>query len=519
MWRDATSNETTDPSRQLPIDTLLQSAIDSLPSHIALLDETGRIIRINEAWRRFGENNGYRDQAFGLGRNYVQVCQDAAQRNAEGAGQVADGISAILSERSRLYRAEYPCHSPSQQRWFTLQIARFEWENQLRVITVHQDVSNLKYTQRALEQTHQRLEAIVQTVADGIFTADECGIIQSLNPAMETLFDYRQADLIGQPITVLLGEEDCSYYVDLFNHSHRVTFPNRRHEVQGITRTGASVPLDIALSRTKLGATWLYTGMIYDLTPRKHMESALLSQQATQLQLNKQLELNELKSRFMSMISHELRTPLSIMMLSSDFLKRYEHRMSEAERMECISTIQTQIQQMEELVNDVGILSRSEGEFGKLQRDQVDLIDFCRNVIANMRILDEDAHPIVLHTQMPHFEMWVDAKLMRQIFNNLIGNAIKYSPPKSVVNVVIRLVHTELLIEVSDKGIGIPTADHAHLFEPFFRASNVGVCSGTGLGLAVTKRAVELHGGKIGFRSLPNGGTTFHIHLPLDPSP
>jgi len=125
----------------------------------------------------------------------------------------------------------------------------------------------------------------------------------------------------------------------------------------------------------------------------------------------------------------------------------------------------------------------------------------------------------VLHTQMPHFEMWVDAKLMRQIFNNLIGNAIKYSPPKSVVNVVIRLVHTELLIEVSDKGIGIPTADHAHLFEPFFRASNVGVCSGTGLGLAVTKRAVELHGGKIGFRSLPNGGTTFHIRLPLDPSP
>ncbi|MGV2436762.1 MAG UNVERIFIED_CONTAM: PAS domain S-box protein [Anaerolineae bacterium] len=80
-------------------------------------------------------------------------------------------------------------------------------------------------------------------MADGIFTADECGIIQSLNPAMETLFDYRQADLIGQPITVLLGEEDCSYYVDLFNHSHRVTFPNRRHKVQGITRTGASVPL------------------------------------------------------------------------------------------------------------------------------------------------------------------------------------------------------------------------------------------------------------------------------------
>ncbi len=519
MWRETTSNGTPDNSRQLPIDTLLQSAIDSLPSHIALLDETGCIVRINEAWRRFGKMNGYRDQAFGLGSNYVQVCQDAAQRNAEGAGQVADGINSILSERSRLYRAEYPCHSPSEQRWFTLQIARFEWEKQLRVITVHQDISDLKYTQRALEQTHQRLEAILQTVADGIFTANEYGIIQSVNPAMEAMFDYRQVDLVGQPITVLLGEPDRAYYVDLFNHTKRVVFPNRRHEVQGITRTGASVPLDIALSRTKLGATWLYTGMVYDLTPRKHMESVLLSQQNTQLQLNKQVELNELKNRFMSMISHELRTPLSIMMLSSDFLKRYEHRMSEAERLECITTIQTQIQQMEELVNDVGILSRSEGEYGKLQRENVDLIDFCRDVIANMRMLDSDAHPIVLHTQMPHFEMLVDSKLMRQIFNNLIGNAIKYSPPQSEVNVVMRIHHAELLIEVSDKGIGIPEGDQAHLFEPFFRAANVGVRSGTGLGLAVTKRAVELHGGKIGFRSLPNSGTTFHMRLPLNPLP
>lgn len=515
MWREPISNGTPNNSRQLPIDTLLQSAIDSLPSHIALLDETGCIISINEAWRRFGKMNGYRDQAYGLGNNYVQVCNDAARRNAEGAGQVADGLTSILNERSRLYRAEYPCHSPTEQRWFTLQIAGFEWEKQLRVITVHQDVSDLKYTQRALEQTHQRLEAILQTVADGIFTANEFGIIQSVNPAMEVMFDYRQVDLVGQPITVLFDDVDRDHYTQLFNRTKRVTFPDRRHEVQGITRTGKVVPIDIALSRTKLGVTWLYTGMVYDLTPRKHMESVLLAQQTTQSQLNKQLELNELKSRFMSMISHELRTPLSIMLLSSDFLKRYEHRMSEAERLECITTIQTQIQQMEELVNDVGILSRNEGEYGKLQRETVDLIDFCRDVIANMRMLDNDAHPIVLHTPLSHFEMLVDAKLMRQIFNNLIGNAIKYSAPASEVNVVLRTSGAELLIEVSDKGIGIPQADQAHLFEPFFRASNIGVRSGTGLGLAVAKRAVELHGGQISFRSLQNNGTTFHIRLPL----
>ena len=515
MWREPVSNGTPNNSRQLPIDTLLQSTIDSLPSHIALLDETGCIVSINEAWRRFGKMNGYRDQAFGLGNNYVQVCKDAAQRNAEGAGQVVEGLTSILNERSRLYRAEYPCHSPSEQRWFTLQIARFEWEDHLRVITVHQDVSDLKYTQRALEQTHQRLEAILQTVAEGIFTVNEFGVIQSINPAMEAMFDYSQADLVGQPITVLLDEIDRSHYTQLFNRTKRVTFPDRRHEVRGITRTGKVVPIDIALSRARLGATWLYTGMVYDLTPRKHMESVLLAQQTTQTQLNTQVELNELKSRFMSMISHELRTPLSIMMLSSDFLKRYEHRMSEAERLECITTIQTQIQQMEELVNDVGILSRSEREYGKLQRETIDLIDFCRDVIANMRMLDSDAHPIVLHTPLSHFEMLVDAKLMRQIFNNLIGNAIKYSPPMCEVNIMLRTISTELVIEVSDKGIGIPEADQAHLFEPFFRASNIGSRSGTGLGLAVTKRAVELHGGQINFRSIPNSGTTFHIRLPL----
>ena len=103
----------------------------------------------------------------------------------------------------------------------------------------------------------------------------------------------------------------------------------------------------------------------------------------------------------------------------------------------------------------------------------------------------------------------------RQIFNNLIGNAIKYSPPMCEVNIMLRTISTELVIEVSDKGIGIPEADQAHLFEPFFRASNIGSRSGTGLGLAVTKRAVELHGGQINFRSIPNSGTTFHIRLPL----
>ncbi len=139
--------------------------------------------------------------------------------------------------------------------------------------------------------------------------------------------------------------------------------------------------------------------------------------------------------------------------------------------------------------------------------------DFCAELVNELQPTTE-THTLVFQCSETEIEAAVDPRLMRQIVNNLISNAIKYSPPGSTVTFTLETEPTALTLQVQDQGIGIPDADQARLFELFHRASNVGTVSGTGLGLAIVKRAVDAHGGTITLKSMVNQGTTFIITLP-----
>jgi len=506
-----------------PTELLLQSAMDALPSHVAILNERGDIIGVNAAWRRFGSSNGYDHHDGGLGSNYLSVCESANGHDADEAGLVARGIQDITNERTEIFRLEYPCHSAKVRRWFTLQVARFDWEGHMRVITAHQNVTDLKLAQQAYAQSQQRLQTVVDTVVDGIFIVDESGIIESANPAACEIFGYQPESLLGQPIGHLMPDPYRKQYNDYIRR-HRAVNSRRYaevgHEVTGMRRSGDTFPMYLAMSRAYVGNRWIFTGIVQDLTPRKRMENEILEKERLQIELQKERELRELKNRFMSMISHELRTPLSVIQLSSDFLRRYADRMDAVDKEEAISTIQTQVSHLENMVDDVSALSRADSLDNGVRTETVDVLDLCSDVVANAQMLAADTHTITFDRNGDCGEKLLgDVKLLRQAFSNLLSNAVKYSDRGDPIRFEVDCLQMSYVVRVTDNGIGIPHKDQKKLFEPFHRASNVDARQGTGLGLAVTKRAIELHGGTIEFESEENVGTTFTITLPITDSP
>lgn len=227
----------------------------------------------------------------------------------------------------------------------------------------------------------------------------------------------------------------------------------------------------------------------------------------------------ELKDRCLSMISHELRTPLASIQLSHDLLARYSQRVTEEERQEYLDNIRQQVAHLNEIVSDVLNLSKSNRADLEFYPAQHDLLTLCRDVVESFQINHHHRHKIVFRSLESEFQAEFDARLLRRALTNLVGNAVKYSPEGGMIEVNLTRELKHARIAVRDEGIGIPTDEIDYLFTPFCRARNVDGIPGTGLGLAVARQAVELHGGDISVTSALNVGTSFEVILPLQPRP
>ena len=245
-----------------------------------------------------------------------------------------------------------------------------------------------------------------------------------------------------------------------------------------------------------------------DITERKQFEQKL------QMALAHEVELNELKSHFISTVSHEFRTPLAIILSSSQMLQRYYDKLDAERKAVYFDRIERQIRQMTSLLDDVLIISRA--SMGKLEfvPEQIDFQALCENTINEIRYSIVTNHTFELVTVGDCTDVFADPRLLRLIVTNLISNAAKYSPSDSVVAIELDCQPTEFRFSICDAGIGIPEAAQSHIFEPFYRATNVNSAPGTGLGLAIVKQSVEQHGGTLSVKSELNKGTTFTVILP-----
>ena len=253
------------------------------------------------------------------------------------------------------------------------------------------------------------------------------------------------------------------------------------------------------------------TGVNVDIDDRKRAEVELLAA------MQREKELSEMKSKFVSTASHEFRTPLATMLSSAELLEHYSESLGAEEKRNLLQTIQISAKRMSEMIDDVLTLGRAESGVLKLNLGPTNLRELCTRVVAEFRIAQGKHHVITLDDRFDRLEALMDERLLRHILNNLLSNAVKYSPPGSEVTFSLERRDESAAIAIQDRGIGIPVEDQPRMFESFQRASNVENRPGTGLGLAIVKKAVELHGGEITLKSAPGAGTRFTVVLPLRP--
>ncbi|MBS0658875.1 MAG: HAMP domain-containing histidine kinase [Verrucomicrobia bacterium] len=234
--------------------------------------------------------------------------------------------------------------------------------------------------------------------------------------------------------------------------------------------------------------------------------------------LGRERELGELKTRFVSMVSHEFRTPLGVIMSSVELLQHYSARLPEEERRHQLEAIRASTAHMGDLMEKVLVLSRADAGKISFRPQPLDLVALVEKVVDETRSHTAGKCRLTLHAEGDLAGAQGDESLLRHILGNLVANAVKYSPPDAPVEIRLRRDGAQAVTVVEDRGIGIPEKDRVRLFEAFHRGSNVGETPGTGLGLVIVKRCVELHGGRLDFTSA-HAGTRFTVVLPLFRTP
>jgi len=232
--------------------------------------------------------------------------------------------------------------------------------------------------------------------------------------------------------------------------------------------------------------------------------------------LEKEKELSDMKSKFISTTSHEFRTPLTSVLSSAELLQRYAANWSDDRKNEHFKRIFNSIDYLIKLLDDVMTISRTETGTISYNPELIDLQRFSEECIQHSKPLMKKMHELKINFNSVKKDFKLDPKLMRFIFNNLLSNASKYSPDGGVIELSISSNEKNLFIKVRDEGIGIPPEEIGKIFDSFYRSKNADLIAGTGLGLAIVKRAVDLHNGEITVNSELNKGTTFIIRLPIN---
>jgi len=399
------------------------------------------------------------------------------------------------------------------------------------------------------EDISLKLQAIIETAIDGIITIDSRGRIESFNNAARAIFGYEDIEVIGHNVKMLMPEPDKSAHDEYLARYQRTKEPRIigiGREVVGKRKDNTTFPLRLAVGEVLLNDRVIYTGIIHDLSEVNETKEALKqanleleekveirtndlevtvnklldtnskleeSQENLMLALAKEKELNELKSRFVSMASHEFRTPLSTVMSSASLISRYEAGDQQDKRVKHVDRIKSAVNNLTGILNDFLSLSKLEEGYIELVKESFDLSQLCHEVQKELEGLLRGKQTIVHSSTGETYLINNDKRILKNIFFNLISNAVKYSHEDSVISCSIEYASKYILIHIKDDGIGIPAEDQKYLFSRFFRARNADNIQGTGLGLHIVQQYLKLLGGTISFISEENKGSTFTVRL------
>lgn len=392
-------------------------------------------------------------------------------------------------------------------------------------------------------------DAIFEASAEAMVISNSEGMILEANQRCLDLFGYSKPELIGQLIEVLIPDQIKQHHA-----SYRKKYIKNPHNrpmggggvLYGKKKDGDSIPLAISLGHTSLKGKRYVLAFIIDITEQEEAKNKLkklnseleqrvasrtkeLAELVNQLgkandelvtaeeeireALSKERELNELKSRFVSMASHEFRTPLSTIMSSASLIEKYKLNDQDEKRTKHVHRIQNNVRNLTALLNDFLSLEKlSEGKVNHVI-EQFDLKKFASEIIDELAS-QKRPHQQIKFDFTGQSRCVSDEQVLRNILLNLLSNALKYTNDQGKVELIINHNDDFLNIKVIDDGIGIPKDEQHHLFERFFRAKNVTNIQGTGLGLSIVGKYLEVLKGEIEIESEYMQGTTVSIVIP-----
>ena len=405
----------------------------------------------------------------------------------------------------------------------------------------------------------EQLEALFNYASIGIVVTDDEGKIINFNKLAESQFGYKEGELIGKKIEILLPPSVHAIHIkhreDYYKHPEPRTMGHGR-DLYAQNKDGNTFPVEVSLSHYTINNQTFVIAFVIDITVRKRQEIVVLRQKQeleeitteikkmnseleqkvsdrtkmlqealTELEKSKEelseafeneKELSELKSRFVTMASHEFRTPLSTILSSAYLLEKYNEQNRDEKVQKHLERIRGAVGGMKNILEDFLSLGKLEEGLVQTRIEKVSAEVFdedVNNLIQELKVLFRPGQEVVFNNTV-NKNISADRNLLKNILINLISNAIKFSNENAIITVSSSLSDTDVIISVADQGIGISEEDQQHLFERFFRARNANNIQGTGLGLHIVEKYLELMNGRIKMTSELNEGSVFTIYIP-----
>ena len=418
---------------------------------------------------------------------------------------------------------EFGCamvHELGKEMLPSIQADPAQFDGNMSVSQLYQEIAQLKQTEAQLEESLSLVRGTLDSAAYGIIAVSFEGEVLNTNQKFREMWQI--------PNTMVLAkEQECQEFFknklknpDAFCRSVWEVSRESEEETYDILqlkdgRIFAQYSKPQYLSKQVIGRVW----SIWDITEFKQRTDEDLQRTEAAEKLERNIEeakqFSELKSRFLSMLCHQFRSSLNVISFSNSLLKRYVNRWTGEKDLAYLDNIQTAVEQISQLLDEMVFFGRSEVGHLKLEPESTDLDLFCCNLVAQMQPIGDSKKQTISFSSRGSCTVCVDTTILAHVLTNLLSNALKYSPNDKQIDFELAC-EEQIIFRIKDTGIGISTVDQKRLYEPFYRGSNIDHIPGNGLGLAIVKNLVEIHGGQIEVDSELGVGTTFTVTLPLN---
>jgi PAS domain S-box-containing protein len=494
---------------------ILDSILDNIDQSVIITNREGKLLFFNnEATHTLSTLT---DKTLKLGENLLSYISKDRKK-------IVNQIFNDLATKKQSIKswAEYTQLNGLTMHLEVNYIPVFDEQADLSYISVlARDITAAKIFEKKIRAQAANVENLIKKANALIIGTDSRGYITNWNDHCSIITGFEKNEVYAKRLTeVVLHESSRHGFNDVISRTLAMEAISN-YETKMKTKNGRT--LTCLLSATpQLTTTGQAVGITFvgqDVTELVEYKRSLedkIEERTVELRfaLQKEKELVEMKSRFVSIASHEFRTPLSSIQFAANFLKQYSHRIDEPERHQKLDNIVTQVEHMVSLLDDVLTYGKSDAGKISLILSTVNLADFINKIAEEAGYSTKNTHKILVEFYDTPLDIETDEKLLRSIISNLLTNAIKFSPNRERVYVSITGMGNKLRISVRDEGIGIPPEEMEKVFEPFLRGKGVSSIPGTGLGLSITKKSVELLGGSLKVESEVQKGTTFTVVIP-----